>query len=100
MWQRQREGLDSGVCNSSFQPDKEIFSTYGPRQTPGTTSCGVQSIVPFCTNSSSGWRVETINEHVAQVRGMYLDTLAHWPGRPVPPAADSPDSADSKDGDA
>jgi len=25
------------------------------------------------------WTPETINEHVAEVRQMYLDTLADWP---------------------
>jgi len=35
--------------------------------------------------TAAGWRVETITEHVAQVRDMFTDTLAHWPGRPVAP---------------
>ena len=30
---------------------------------------------------TSEWTVETINDHVADVRGMFVDTLAHWPAR-------------------
>jgi putative phosphoserine phosphatase/1-acylglycerol-3-phosphate O-acyltransferase len=29
---------------------------------------------------TSKWTVRTLTKHVAEVRGMYLDTLAHWPG--------------------
>ncbi|MGQ0480473.1 MAG: HAD-IB family hydrolase [Pseudonocardia sp.] len=28
---------------------------------------------------TSGWSIETLTEHVQQVRGMYLETLANWP---------------------
>jgi putative phosphoserine phosphatase / 1-acylglycerol-3-phosphate O-acyltransferase len=31
---------------------------------------------------TSDWTRETINDHVAEVRGMFLDTLAHWPTEP------------------
>jgi len=48
--------------------------------TPGTVE-----VVVLPPVDSGGWRVETITEHVAQVRGMFTDTLAHWPGRPVAP---------------
>lgn len=30
------------------------------------------------------WKVETLGEHVAEVRGMFLETLEHWPGEPAP----------------
>jgi hypothetical protein len=30
--------------------------------------------------------VATIDDHVARVRGMFVDTLAAWPGDPQPPA--------------
>lgn len=30
---------------------------------------------------TSVWAVETINDHVDDVRGMFLDTLDHWPSR-------------------
>jgi putative phosphoserine phosphatase/1-acylglycerol-3-phosphate O-acyltransferase len=44
---------------------------------PGTVEVVVRPPV-----DTSGWRPDTINEHVAQVRGIFVDTLAHWPGRP------------------
>jgi putative phosphoserine phosphatase/1-acylglycerol-3-phosphate O-acyltransferase len=31
---------------------------------------------------TSGWRRETVADHVAEVRGMFLDTLDHWPTEP------------------
>jgi putative phosphoserine phosphatase/1-acylglycerol-3-phosphate O-acyltransferase len=33
------------------------------------------------------WTVETIDQHVADVRGMFVDTLAHWPTRTASPPA-------------
>ncbi|HEY9417523.1 MAG TPA: lysophospholipid acyltransferase family protein, partial [Pseudonocardia sp.] len=29
---------------------------------------------------TGGWSMRTLNDHVAEVRDMYLDTLARWPG--------------------
>jgi putative phosphoserine phosphatase/1-acylglycerol-3-phosphate O-acyltransferase len=31
---------------------------------------------------TSDWQRDTINDHVAEVRGMFLDTLANWPTEP------------------
>jgi len=61
---------------------------------------GTVEVVVLPPVDSTTWRIETITEHVAQVRGMYLDTLAHWPGRPLPPATDPTDdfSDDFPDG--
>jgi len=30
------------------------------------------------------WSVATIDRHVDEVRGMFVETLAHWPARPAP----------------
>jgi putative phosphoserine phosphatase / 1-acylglycerol-3-phosphate O-acyltransferase len=43
----------------------------------------VQVLPPVDT---SGWSTATLTQHVAQVRGMFVDTLTHWPGRPAAPA--------------
>ncbi|HET9074296.1 MAG TPA: HAD-IB family hydrolase [Solirubrobacteraceae bacterium] len=42
--------------------------------TPGTIEVAVLAPV-----DTSAWRRETIDDHVAEVRGMFLKTLAHWP---------------------
>lgn len=34
--------------------------------------------------STEEWSVDTIDRHVEEVRGMFVETLAHWPGRPAP----------------
>jgi putative phosphoserine phosphatase/1-acylglycerol-3-phosphate O-acyltransferase len=34
---------------------------------------------------TSGWTVETLDDHVAEVRGMIADTLDRWPGMPALP---------------
>jgi putative phosphoserine phosphatase/1-acylglycerol-3-phosphate O-acyltransferase len=44
--------------------------------TPGHVEVAV--LPPIDT---SDWAVETINDHVADVRGMFVETLAHWPGK-------------------
>jgi putative phosphoserine phosphatase/1-acylglycerol-3-phosphate O-acyltransferase len=31
---------------------------------------------------TSEWRRETMADHVAEVRGMFLDTLENWPTEP------------------
>lgn len=36
------------------------------------------------------WRVKTIDRHVEEVRDLFVDTLADWPGRTRPPAALGP----------
>jgi putative phosphoserine phosphatase/1-acylglycerol-3-phosphate O-acyltransferase len=48
---------------------------------------------------TSSWQVETIEDHVAEVRQMFLDTLADWPGaeRPAPPPASKPTTNGSGD---
>jgi putative phosphoserine phosphatase/1-acylglycerol-3-phosphate O-acyltransferase len=48
---------------------------------PGTVEVVV--LPPFDTSS---WRPETIDEHVAEVRGAFERTLAAWPGMPARPA--------------
>jgi putative phosphoserine phosphatase/1-acylglycerol-3-phosphate O-acyltransferase len=42
---------------------------------PGTIEVAVLPAV-----DTSGWSAETIEDHVADVRGMFLDTLSAWPG--------------------
>ena len=44
---------------------------------PGTVEVGVLPPV-----DTSDWQRETIADHVAEVRGMFLETLANWPTEP------------------
>lgn len=46
---------------------------------------GTVEVVVLPPVDTSGWRTETVAEHTQQVRAMFVDTLAHWPGRPLPP---------------
>jgi putative phosphoserine phosphatase/1-acylglycerol-3-phosphate O-acyltransferase len=60
---------------------------------------GTVEVVVLPPVDTSGWRTETVAEHTAEVRGMFVDVLAHWPGRPAPPSESEPNS-NSSDGDA
>jgi putative phosphoserine phosphatase/1-acylglycerol-3-phosphate O-acyltransferase len=42
---------------------------------PGTVDVAVLPPVP-----TSDWTKETLDEHIAEVRQMFLDTLGDWPG--------------------
>jgi len=48
---------------------------------PGTVQVAVLPPV-----DTSDWTAETLADHVEEVRNMYLEKLAHWPGEPVPPS--------------
>ena len=50
---------------------------------------GTVEVVVLPPVDTSGWRPDTINDHVAQVRGLFVETLAHWPGRPAPSTLES-----------
>jgi putative phosphoserine phosphatase/1-acylglycerol-3-phosphate O-acyltransferase len=54
---------------------------------------GTVEVVVHPPVDTSGWRADTINQHVAQVRGIFVETLAHWPGRPVPSTLPSAESS-------
>jgi putative phosphoserine phosphatase/1-acylglycerol-3-phosphate O-acyltransferase len=41
---------------------------------PGTVDVVVHPPIP-----TDGWTDETLDAHIAEVRGLYLDTLANWP---------------------
>jgi putative phosphoserine phosphatase / 1-acylglycerol-3-phosphate O-acyltransferase len=47
-----------------------------------TVRPGTVEVVVLPPVDTSGWTVETIDEHVAEVRQLYLDTLADWPSAP------------------
>jgi putative phosphoserine phosphatase/1-acylglycerol-3-phosphate O-acyltransferase len=59
-----------------------VFRNAGQVQWRGaqTIKAGTVETVVLPPVDTSGWSVKTINKHVAEVRGMYLDTLARWPG--------------------
>ncbi|MDT7671036.1 MAG: putative phosphoserine phosphatase / 1-acylglycerol-3-phosphate O-acyltransferase [Pseudonocardiales bacterium] len=63
---------------------------------------GTVEVVVLPPVDTSGWRTETVAEHTAEVRGMFVDVLAHWPGRPAPPSGSDPSNSNSNssDGDA
>ena len=46
---------------------------------------GTVEVVVLPPVDTSSWRPENVAEHAEQVRNMFVETLAHWPGRPVPP---------------
>ena len=52
----------------------EIMAAHSMAIHPGTVDVAVLPPVP-----TTDWTPETISEHVAEVRQMYLDTLADWP---------------------
>ena len=41
---------------------------------PGTVDVVVHPPIP-----TDDWTDETLDAHIAEVRGLYLDTLANWP---------------------
>lgn len=49
---------------------------------PGTVDVAVFPPIPV-----TDWTVETLPEHIAEVRQLYLDTLANWPEDELPEAA-------------
>jgi len=51
---------------------------------PGTIEVAVLPAV-----DTAGWSAATIGDHVADVRGMFLDTLDAWPGEGTPKGAPS-----------
>jgi putative phosphoserine phosphatase/1-acylglycerol-3-phosphate O-acyltransferase len=53
----------------------EIMAPHSYMVHPGTVDVAVLAPV-----DTSGWRAETVDVHRDEVRQMFLDTLAHWPG--------------------
>jgi putative phosphoserine phosphatase/1-acylglycerol-3-phosphate O-acyltransferase len=45
---------------------------------------GVIEVVVCPPVRTDDWSVATIDRHVAEVRDIFVDTLARWPGRPAP----------------
>lgn len=58
-----------------------IFRNAGEVQWRGAQAIrsGTVETVVLPPVDTSKWTVKTINKHVAEVRGMFVDTLAHWP---------------------
>jgi putative phosphoserine phosphatase/1-acylglycerol-3-phosphate O-acyltransferase len=50
---------------------------------------GTVEVVVLPPVSTTGWRTAAIGAHADQVRDMFLDTLAHWPGRHSAPRPDT-----------
>ncbi|KQY57243.1 HAD family hydrolase [Nocardioides sp. Root140] len=50
---------------------------------------GVVEVVVLPPVQTTDWRVESIERHVSDVRDQFVQTLAHWPGRPDLPALPS-----------
>jgi putative phosphoserine phosphatase/1-acylglycerol-3-phosphate O-acyltransferase len=46
---------------------------------------GVIEVVVGKPVQTTDWTPETIDRHVAEVRDIFVETLAHWPGRPSAP---------------
>ena len=68
-----------------------IFRNAGEIQWRGSQTIrpGTVETVVLPPVDTSGWSVRTLNEHVAEVRGMFLDTLARWPGSETPEREDT-----------
>jgi putative phosphoserine phosphatase/1-acylglycerol-3-phosphate O-acyltransferase len=49
-----------------------------------TLRAGTVEVAVLPPADTSGWSVATIDDHVAQVRRMFVDTLDAWPGDPQP----------------
>jgi putative phosphoserine phosphatase/1-acylglycerol-3-phosphate O-acyltransferase len=49
-----------------------------------TLHSGTVEVAVLPPVDTSDWSVATIDDHVAAVRGMFVDTLAAWPGDPQP----------------
>jgi 1-acyl-sn-glycerol-3-phosphate acyltransferase len=52
----------------------EIMAPHSMVIHPGTVDVAVLPPVP-----TDDWTTDSLDEHIAQVRQMYLDTLADWP---------------------
>ncbi|HVS28152.1 MAG TPA: HAD-IB family hydrolase [Solirubrobacteraceae bacterium] len=50
-----------------------------------TLHAGTVEVAALPPVDTSDWTVATIDDHVAHVRAMFVDTLAAWPGDPQPP---------------
>ncbi|HTK64849.1 MAG TPA: 1-acyl-sn-glycerol-3-phosphate acyltransferase [Pseudonocardia sp.] len=47
---------------------------------------GTVEVVVLPPLDSTTWQADELGAHMADVREMFVDTLARWPGRPLPPA--------------
>lgn len=47
---------------------------------------GTVEVVVLPPLDSTSWQADELGAHMADVREMFVDTLARWPGRPLPPA--------------
>jgi putative phosphoserine phosphatase/1-acylglycerol-3-phosphate O-acyltransferase len=62
-----------------------------------TISAGTVEVAVLAPVDTSDWSASTIDEHVAEVRAMFLDTLSDWPGREGPErAAQTPERSTPK----
>jgi putative phosphoserine phosphatase/1-acylglycerol-3-phosphate O-acyltransferase len=52
----------------------EIMGAHSMAIHPGTVDVAVLPPVP-----TDDWTLENLNDNIARVRQMYLDTLANWP---------------------
>jgi putative phosphoserine phosphatase/1-acylglycerol-3-phosphate O-acyltransferase len=59
-----------------FRNSNDVWPLGTQFMRPGTVDVVVHP--PIATHD---WRDETLDAHIAQVRGLYLDTLANWPAR-------------------
>jgi putative phosphoserine phosphatase/1-acylglycerol-3-phosphate O-acyltransferase len=50
---------------------------------------GTVEVVVLPPVSTTGWRTAAVGAHADQVRDMFLETLAHWPGRHSAPRPDT-----------
>ena len=59
-----------------------VFRNAGQIQWRGAQAikAGTVETVVLPPVDTSDWSIRTLTKHVAEVRGMYLDTLARWPG--------------------
>jgi putative phosphoserine phosphatase/1-acylglycerol-3-phosphate O-acyltransferase len=46
---------------------------------------GTIEVVVHPPVDTSHWQAETMGRHTDEVRELFVETLAHWPGRPAPP---------------
>jgi putative phosphoserine phosphatase/1-acylglycerol-3-phosphate O-acyltransferase len=51
-----------------------------------TIRSGTVEVIVLPPVDTTTWRTETIDDHVAAVRGAFEVTLASWPGAPSRPA--------------
>jgi putative phosphoserine phosphatase/1-acylglycerol-3-phosphate O-acyltransferase len=59
---------------------------------PGTVDVAVFPPIPV-----TDWTVETLPDHIAEVRQLYLDTLANWPDDELPEVAGSAEKKAAKE---